>query len=351
MKALRNLQKQTQGDNEDKAPKRPGRPFSDVKSVHVGLRLTSKTKKFVQVKSPLGDKNILSVKLNTSTTFKQLLDELIETFFPDDVNPVIGHRGKYVFDIVNTLNESIDATDFTIQNYTSKKHVAGQLRLHLLCSMATSNSQCMMNTQPEPQGSASFAANPAAQSMMNIRPEPQGSATASFVANPAAQQRMMNTQPEPQGSATFAANPAAQHRMMNTQPEPQGSASFVANYPAAHSMMNTQPEPQGSASFVANPAAQSMMNTQPEPQGSASFVANPAAQQHMMNTQPEPQGSAGVVAYNSNTISGDVILASSDESIQFIDLTVSGEVAARLSSTPQHADEHVSFLIVITPCI
>ncbi len=138
-------------------PKRlPGRPKCTVKPVTAGLRLKIKSRRkavkhsgFKQVKSPLGDKTLITLKFEMNSTYAEMLQEMKQAFFPHGANPVIGEVADYHVEIVNTANVNINSStdDMTLEQYLTEKRISGAVRLHLLCTPLLSSDEELTTNQ------------------------------------------------------------------------------------------------------------------------------------------------------------------------------------------------------------
>jgi hypothetical protein len=122
--------------------RKAGRPVKKHRVVQFGLRILCKDEEsthqyqrpWKQVKTPLGDKNMISMQIDASQCYESLLQMVKDAFFPDGVNRMVGDIGSYHgFEIVNGQNDNVrDGIVFTLSTYIEKKMVSGSVRLYLL---------------------------------------------------------------------------------------------------------------------------------------------------------------------------------------------------------------------------
>ena len=132
-----NLLRLLRDEGDSKCNKRvTGRPRCSQRAVTIGLRIPKSGGKFHQVKSPLGDKNLISVKLDMSLPYEELQKEIQGVFFKDGNNMVLGDVSKYNTCIVNASNAHVSdcVHNFSLKKYIEENRILGALRLHLLCT-------------------------------------------------------------------------------------------------------------------------------------------------------------------------------------------------------------------------
>jgi hypothetical protein len=111
------------------------------------------------VKKPLGDKNMICLKIDPSIAYEPLLAKVKEAFFPDGKKPAVGGIGLFhQFEIVDSFDVNVctGLENLSLNTYMGKKNTTGAVRLHLLVSMepVTSETQCdidlVQETEMEP---------------------------------------------------------------------------------------------------------------------------------------------------------------------------------------------------------
>ena len=108
--------------------RRPGRPVRSERAVQFGLRILDEETTITHprlrntktVKAPLGDKNMISIKMDPNVGYQPFLETVKKAFFPDGVNPAVGEISLvHHFEIVNGLNVNIceGLDEFTLNRY------------------------------------------------------------------------------------------------------------------------------------------------------------------------------------------------------------------------------------------
>ena len=128
----------------------PGRPKGASRKVNFGLRILKSGDEHFQshrtaltVQCPLGDCNLIQVKLLVDADYDSALNKVVSKLFPDNVNPVIGNKSNFMtMELVNCLNQNIKhiKLPFTLSNYIEEKMISGSVRLNLLCIPSGLNS-------------------------------------------------------------------------------------------------------------------------------------------------------------------------------------------------------------------
>ncbi len=127
--------------------KQSGRPPANSRVCSVGLRLSkinsptngAGAMTYKQIRSPLGDKSMLSLRLDMTASYDSILGSIIAVMFPGGKNPVLGPLADFTTALVNTSNvcilNNITSGEFTLRKYIEEKAIGGgALRIHLLCS-------------------------------------------------------------------------------------------------------------------------------------------------------------------------------------------------------------------------
>ncbi|XP_064626922.1 G2/M phase-specific E3 ubiquitin-protein ligase-like [Lineus longissimus] len=163
-------QRQRFQNREKRSHASKGRPVSMKRAVEMRLRILCKQddgtvthpgrRDSKPVKKPLGDKNMINLKIDPSIGYEQFLEIVKEAFFPGGMNPVVGDIDLFQgFELVDGLNINIctGLQDFSLNKYIEKKNTSGALRLNLLLSMV----------EPEPH-----ADDPTVTGMIESDPDP-----------------------------------------------------------------------------------------------------------------------------------------------------------------------------------